>query len=177
MNKLQLRKEIKLRKAQFTAQQLYEQSQPVIQRLLTHPRLHGAHTVMLYHSLPDEVYTHTLADSLLLGGKTILLPRVTGEGTMELRRYAGPRDLAPGAYGIMEPTGCLFTDYAAIDVAIIPGVAFDLSGNRLGRGKGYYDRLLPLMPDTYKIGVCFPFQLADSIPTDSHDIKMDEVIA
>ena len=177
MDKLQLRKEIKLRKDQFTTQQLYEQSLPVIQRLLAHPRLHEAHTVMLYHSLPDEVYTHTLADSLLLGRKTILLPRVTGEGTMELRRYTGPCDLAAGAYGIMEPVGDAFDDYAAIDVAVIPGVAFDQSGCRLGRGKGYYDRFLPLIPNAYKIGVCFPFQLADHIPTDSHDIRMDEVIA
>ena len=177
MDKLQLRKEIKQRKSQFTAQQLYEQSLPVIQRLLAHPRLREARTVMLYHSLPDEVYTHTLADSLLLGGKTILMPRVTGEGTMELRRYTGPRDLSPGAYGIMEPSGDTFDDYADIDLAIVPGVAFDLVGNRLGRGKGYYDRLLPLIPGAYRIGVCFAFQLADSIPTDGHDIKMNEVIA
>ena len=75
---------------------------------------------MLYHSLPDEVDTHTIVDSLLMSGKTILLPRVTGEGTMELHRYNGPKDMQVGAYGIMEPTGELYTDYANIDLAVVP---------------------------------------------------------
>ena len=177
MDKSQLRNEIRLRKRQFTAQQLYEMSLPAIQRLLAHNRLREARTIMLYHSLADEVYTHTLIDTLLLGRHTVLLPRVTGEGTMELRRYDGPASLAPGAYGIMEPAGSLFADYATVDLAIVPGMAFDSKGHRLGRGKGYYDRLLPLLPDAYKIGLCFKFQIVGSIPADSHDVGMDEVLS
>lgn len=176
MNKLELRTEIRNRKRQFTAQQLHELSFAVIQRLLNHPRLREARTIMLYYSLTDEVDTHTIVDSLLLSGKTILLPRVTGDSTMELRRYTGPRDLAPGAYDIMEPTGEVFTDYDAVDLAIIPGMAFDANGNRMGRGKGYYDRFLPRLKCAYKIGVCFPFQLVESIPCDEHDVKMNEVV-
>ena len=96
---------------------------------------------------------------------------------MELRRYSGPADLQRGAFGIFEPTGELFTDYNTIDVAIIPGMAFDAKGHRLGRGKGYYDRFLAkLSPSTYKIGLCFSWQLVDYVPTDEHDIPMDEVI-
>lgn len=148
----------------------------VVQRLLSHCRTKEAKTVMLYYSLPDEVDTHTLVDSLLMSRKTILLPRVTGEETMELRRYTGPSDLAIGAYNIMEPTGEVFADYVDIDLAVIPGVAFDSDGNRMGRGKGYYDRFLPLVPQAYKIGICFPFQKVESIPTDEYDVRMDEVI-
>lgn len=147
-----------------------------MQHLLNHPRLKKAHTIMLYYSLPDEVDTHTVIDSLLMNGKTILLPRVTGEETMELRRYTGPRDLSLGAYGIMEPTGNVFDDYQSVDLAVVPGMAFDMSGNRMGRGRGYYDRLLPLLKHTYKIGVCFPFQLVESVPHDVYDVRMDEVI-
>ena len=121
---------------------------PVVMRLLSHPRIKTANTVMLYYSLPDEVDTHTLVDSLLMSGKHILLPRVTGEGTMELRRYTGPSDLAQGAYNIMEPTGEVFDNYTDINLAVIPGVAFDKDGNRMGRGKGYYDRLLPKLANT-----------------------------
>lgn len=176
ISKLQLRKEIKNSKRQFTSQQLHELSFAVITRLLAHPRVKSAKTIMLYHSLPDEVDTHTIVDSLLMSGKTILLPSVTGEGTMELHRYNGPNDLQIGAYGIMEPTGELYTDYANIDLAVVPGVAFDHDGNRMGRGKGYYDRFLPLVPQAYKLGICFTFQKVDSIPTDEHDIRMDEVI-
>ena len=61
---------------------------------------------------------------------------------------------------------------------IVPGVAFDRKGNRLGRGKGYYDRLLSRMAhtDVYKLGICFPYQLVESVPTDAHDIAMDEIL-
>ena len=176
MEKQELRKEIRSRKRQFTSQELHEQSFPVVMRLLSHPRIKTAKTIMLYYSLPDEVDTHTLVDSLLVSGKQILLPRVTGEGTMELRRYTGPADLALGAYNIMEPTGELFVDYASIDLAVIPGMAFDKEGNRMGRGKGYYDRFLQKIPQVYKIGICFPFQLVGEIPTEETDIKMDAMI-
>lgn len=177
MKKSELRKEIKNRKRQFTSQQLSELSFVVVMRLLAHQRLKDARTVMLYYSLPDEVYTHTLVDALLASGKRVLLPRVTGEGTMELRCYTGPQSLEQGAYNIMEPVGEVFSDYAQIDLAVIPGVAFDRQFNRMGRGKGYYDRLLPQLGCAYKIGICFDFQLVESIECEEHDIKMDEVIA
>ena len=110
MDKQSLRKEIKNKKRQFTSQELCELSFPVVMRLLSHPRIKTANTVMLYYSLPDEVDTHTLVDSLLMSGKHILLPRVTGEGTMELRRYTGPSDLAQGAYNIWnQQAKCLTT--------------------------------------------------------------------
>ena len=76
----------------------------------------------------------------------------------------------------MEPTGEVFDNYTDIDLAVIPGVAFDKDGNRMGRGKGYYDRLLPKLGNTYKIGICLPFQLVEKIPTDEHDVRMDEVL-
>ena len=177
MTKQELRKEIRNRKRQFTGEELRELSFALIQRLLSHPRLKEAHTIMLYYSLPDEVDTHTLVDSLLMSHKTIVLPRVTGEGTMELRRYTGPRDLAIGAYGIMEPTGEAYTKYGEIDLAVIPGMAFDPAGNRMGRGKGYYDRFLPLITQAYKIGLCFPFQMVEAVPAEAHDVRMDEIIA
>lgn len=177
MKKSELRKEIKNRKRQFTSQQLSELSFVVVMRLLAHQRLKDARTVMLYYSLPDEVYTHTLVDALLASGKRVLLPRVTGEGTMELRCYTGPQSLEQGAYNIMEPVGEVFSDYTQIDLAVIPGVAFDRQLNRMGRGKGYYDRLLPQLGCAYKIGICFDFQLMESIECEEHDIRMDEVIS
>ncbi len=145
-------------------------------KLSRHPRLADAHIVLLYSALPDEVPTLPLLNRLSTEGKTVLLPRVVSDTDMELRRYTGPNDLEQGAFGIMEPTGELFTDYDDIDVAVVPGMAFDREGHRLGRGKGYYDRFLARLPHTYKIGVCFPFQLVDLVPADAHDILMDEVI-
>lgn len=130
---------------------------------------------MLYHSLKDEVDTHAFIRKWSRE-KRILLPVVVGDD-LELRLYTGPEDLTVGAYGIEEPTGALFTDYAAIDLIVVPGVAFDRDGNRLGRGKGYYDRLLPRIPSAYKIGICFPFQVVDEVPAEPFDIRMDEIIS
>ena len=132
--------------------------------------------ILLYSALPDEVPTQSLMDDLVAQGKTVVLPRVVSDTDMELRRYTGQQDLQTGAYGILEPTGELFTDYDAIDVAIIPGMAFDAEGHRLGRGKGYYDRFLARVPHLYKIGLCFSWQMVDHVPCDEHDAVMDEVI-
>ena len=139
------------------------------------PEIIRSHTLLLYSALPDEVPTQLLIKNLLMDRKTILLPRVVDETTMELRHYTGIDDLQKGAYGIMEPTGELFTDYDQIEVAIVPGMAFDKEGHRLGRGKGYYDRFLPLLKNAYKIGVCHPSRLLDHVPTDEHDVRMDYV--
>lgn len=103
----------------------------------------------------------------------IILPVIKGE-KLELRCYNGMQGLRKGSYNIEEPTGPLFSEYAKIDLAIIPGVAFDAMGNRLGRGKGYYDRLLPYM-EAYRIGICFGFQVIDGIPAEPFDCVMNEV--
>lgn len=130
--------------------------------------------MLLYHSLPDEVDTHDFIRKWS-GLKRILLPVVRGND-LELKPYTGDDRLTEGAFHINEPTGTVFTDYAAIDLAVIPGVAFDHWGNRLGRGKGYYDRLLPRIPTAYKLGLCFPFQVVEQIHAEAHDIPMDEVL-
>lgn len=149
----------------------------IIDRLKRLPFLSCARTILLYFALPDEVQTQSLIDELVQQGKTVLLPKVIDNTKMELRYYTSKKDLSTGAYGIMEPSGENFTDYAAIDLAIIPGMAFDSKGHRLGRGKGYYDRLLSqLTPKTIKIGLCFPWQRVDYVPTDENDVSMDYVI-
>ena len=173
--KRRLRQEIReLKRAQDDAV-LSHRSTVLCQRMLSHPRVASARVVLAYHSLSDEVDTHALLDRLWCVGKEVLLPQVTGAASMVLRKYEGKDSLREGAYGIMEPIGPLFTAYDSIDVALIPGMAFDAGGCRLGRGKGYYDRLLPLMPRTYKIGICHAFQFVASVPHECHDITMDEV--
>lgn len=174
MLKSDLREIIRNRKRQFTRQQLEELSFAVISRLKRHPRFVSARTLLLYHSLPDEVYTHRLMTET--EDRTLLLPQVVGNGEMKLRIYTGAGDMREGLYHIMEPCGEIFDRYDEIDLAVIPGVAFDNKGHRLGRGKGYYDRFLPLIPKAYKIGICFSFQIVDNVPTEYTDIKMDEIV-
>ena len=178
MDKNTLRHLIRQEKRQFSKTQLEELSLPVLQRLYDHPMVRQARSILLYCSLEDEVFTHNLMDRLASEGKHVYLPRVTGADTMELRLYTGRNDLREGAFHIMEPIGILLPEerYAVIDTGIIPGMAFDHDGHRLGRGKGYYDRLLAKMPHLYKIGVCFDFQKVDSIPTEPTDITMDTTV-
>lgn len=178
MLKSELRSQIRQSKRQFTQQQLREWSLPVVSRLKE--RLRDARVVLAYYSLPDEVCTHQLIDDLVAEGKIVLLPKVLDDETMELRRYAGIHDLREGAFHIMEPVGEPFVDYQQIDVALIPGMAFDAQGHRLGRGKGYYDRFLSqfLVSDSQlrTIGVCFDFQKVAEVPVEANDMPVDEVI-
>ncbi len=173
ITKKELRQIIRQRKEQHTA----DESSFVIDNLKKNLRFAKANTLLLYNALPDEVQTSELIESLVAESKTVLLPRVTNATYMELRRYTGINDMQVGAFGIMEPTGELFTDYDKIDVAVIPGMAFDNEGHRLGRGKGYYDRFLCKMPGVYKIGICHLWQMVANVPSDEYDIKMDCIIS
>lgn len=176
MLKKELRQEIRARKRQFSEAQLRELSLSVLLRMLDNQHVKEADTILMYYSLPDEVFTHEVINTLVEEGKTVLLPVVLNGEDMELRLYRGAEDLKTGSFGIMEPVGKPFLSYSEIDVAIIPGMSFDNDGNRLGRGKGYYDRLLAKIPQTYKIGMCFDFQKTDKVPTEETDIRMDEVL-
>lgn len=171
MTKQQLRQLIRQRRQQHAG----EDGTAIIRRLCRHPRISQATTLLLYHALPDEVPTQALLDELVAQGKTVLLPRVVSYTEMTLHRYTSPHDLKPGAFGILEPAGEPFTDYEHIDVAVIPGMAFDREGHRLGRGRGYYDYFLSRVPYVYKIGLCFPWQMVDEVPTDEHDVTMNWV--
>lgn len=192
MDKQELRKEIRNRKRQFSQDQLGELSLSAISKLRKHPKVMAAHTLLLYYSLPDEVNTHEWIDELVAEGKRVLLPVVVNDKDMAIREYTGKHDLAEGSFHIMEPIGKLFPEekYPEIEVAIIPGMSFDDTGHRLGRGKGYYDRFLTKLrgmegnhcerkeadgTEVYKIGICFSFQKLQEIPFESHDILMDEV--
>ena len=165
--KKELRKQIKALKnmhASSNAQQTVEK----------HPLFKSANIILLYHSLPDEVYTHAFLEKWY-NRKQLLLPVVVGD-ELELRRFSSPNDLQVGAYNIQEPVGECFNDFSTIELVVVPGMAFDKQGHRLGRGKGYYDRLLPKLTNAYKLGVCFPYQYIEEVPTDEHDIRMDEVL-
>jgi 5-formyltetrahydrofolate cyclo-ligase len=172
-SKKELRRLMSAAKKAHSASSLETLSQQVLASLECHPAFIEANTVLLYHSLPDEVATWQFVDKWSQQ-KRIVLPVVVGDD-LELRPYGGQSSMAPGAYGILEPVTPLFTDYDSIDLAVVPGVAFTADGCRLGRGKGYYDRLLPRLKAT-KLGLCFPFQIVPHIPCDEHDVLMDAVV-
>lgn len=173
MDKKDLRTRIKLLKKQHTKEQLLEQSAVILSKLEQHPAFQEAHTVMIYSALPDEVQTETFLDKWR-HKKQIVLPTVAGDDIIpvELAENTG---FAVGDFNILEPQNEPYTgDY---DLIVVPGVAFDKNGNRIGRGRGYYDRFLCKHLNVKRIGVCFDFQLVDEVPTEPTDIKVDEVIS
>jgi len=178
MDKKELRRYIREQKRHFTSQQLGEMSLSIMSSVLTRPRIQEADTILMYHSLPDEVNTHSALDQLLAMGKKVFLPKVVSDTEMTIHEYTGADSLQPSEpYGILEPTTPeLSIINCQLSIAIVPGMAFDKQRHRLGRGKGYYDRFLSQVPNIYKIGVCFPFQMLESIPSESTDVVMDEVI-
>ena len=178
MEKKELRNLIRDRKRQYSSMQLAELSLDILARLSMNVHFQQAQTILAYYSLPDEVNTHSLIEQLLEKGKKVLLPVVIDRENMILREYTGRQDLKKGALHIMEPIGKQFPEqvYSQIDIAIIPGMSFDQRGNRLGRGKGYYDKFLQQVPYIYKIGICFDFQKVEQVPSGDTDIRMDEVI-
>lgn len=135
-----------------------------------------AGTVLLYWSMEDEVQTHAFVNRWY-ERKCLLLPCVDGD-ELRLRQYTGPECLKAGEqFGIGEPVGPEFTDLDRVELIIVPGVAFDRSGNRMGRGRGFYDRLLKSTPNAYKVGVAFGFQMVESVPVEEFDVPMNRVIS
>ncbi len=167
-----LRKQIREEKKNQDPERLKILSSALLACLEKHPRFIASNTVLLYHSLGDEVQTHAFVEKWYRE-KKVLLPVVRGD-ILELRHYTGKECLEAGSFGIEEPTGENFTDYEEIELGIIPGMSFDRQGNRLGRGKGYYDKLLPLLR-SYNIGICYQFQAREEIPSEPFDQPMDEV--
>lgn len=131
-----------------------------------------ADRIMFYHSLPDELYTHDFLRKWA-GKKRFYLPRVNGVN-LEVLPYEETR-LEIGSFHIEEPTGNDTTAPSEIELVVVPAVAYDRKGKRLGRGKGFYDRFLPRTNAT-KVGVGYEFQLVDELPTEPHDVAMDIVI-
>jgi 5-formyltetrahydrofolate cyclo-ligase len=135
-----------------------------------------ATSVLLYAPLPEE------PDAVLLmnnqGEKRFLFPRIEGD-TLGIYRRGSQSRWITGPFGLQEPDpesweAC---SPAEVDLVMVPGLAFDLSGRRLGRGKGYYDRLLGLPEfNGIKIGFAWSWQLLSSVPAEEHDVLMDQVL-
>jgi len=175
MEKQELRKLVRAAKRAVSLEDKIRRSQPIMQRVGQLESFRNAKTVLLYWSMDDEVYTHDFVNSWYKE-KCLLLPCVDGDDLL-LRRYTGPDSLQPGPqFGIPEPVGPVFDDLDKIEMIIVPGVAFDRHNNRMGRGRGFYDRLLKTTPNAKKIGVAFSFQLFDTIPTEPFDVPMDLVV-
>lgn len=136
-----------------------------------------AHRVLFYAAGGGEVETLPLLERWVEGGRRLILPRMEGEA-MPLVEVDDLADLGPGYRGLLEPRPGKgrVVRWKAIEVALVPGLAFDLQGNRLGRGGGHYDRTLARLPKALKIGLAFDFQVVERLPVEARDIPVDLVV-
>jgi len=173
MDKNDIRSRIKARKSLLSDAEKKNAAQKVFSRLEQSAAFLLADNVLLYHSLPDELSTIEFLQKWQ-GRKHFYLPRVNGVN-LDILPYDQSR-MALGAFHIEEPTGDDTVDISRIELIVVPGIAYDRLGNRVGRGKGYYDRLLSSSKAT-RIGVGYDFQLIEEdIPAEAHDVTVDIVI-
>ena len=173
IEKKELRANIKALKKQHTKEQLLEQSVAILSKLENDDDFKKARIVMIYSTLPDEVQTQAFLEKWRYR-KKIILPTVVGDDIVPVE-LAEETTFAVGDFNILEPQNEPYT--GGYDLIVVPGVAFDRNGNRIGRGRGYYDRFLCKHLNVRRIGICFDFQLVDEVPTEPNDIKMDKVIS
>lgn len=146
-------------------------------RLLALSELSGAGTVALYAALPSEPPTDELAAALASRGVALALPRVAGCGLV-LHRVTGWHGLAAGERGVREPPAdAPGVPPERVDLFVVPGLLFDRSGRRLGRGGGHYDRLLArARADAPRVGLCYAEQVVDELPEEEWDVRVHLVV-
>lgn len=172
MEKNEIRRKIKGLRQMLSEIEKINAADEVFARLEKTAAFLMADRILMYHSLPDELSTHRFL-SKWNKMKRFYLPRVNGVN-LEILPYDESR-LELGAFHIEEPTGNETVSADEIELVVVPAVAYDRKGNRLGRGKGFYDRLLRTTSAT-KVGVGYEFQLLDEIPAEPHDVPMDMII-
>lgn len=173
MKKEDIRRRIKAHKCIIAQDEAMQASERVFRQLEKTAAFILADNILMYHSLPDELSTHAFLDKWG-SRKNIFLPRVNGVN-LDILPYKNTQ-LHIGAFNIEEPEGEDLASINDIELIIVPGVAYDRNGNRVGRGKGYYDRLLAETTAT-KIGIGYDFQfIGEDIDTDDHDVSVDIII-
>lgn len=172
MDKKAVRSSIKAIKRTLTAEQKVASEFAVIEKIEQLQQFRSAQNILLYYSLPDELPTVDMLERWSKV-KNIYLPRVKGDD-LEILKY-DKNTLQTGAFNISEPAGEDVVSPEVPDLVIVPAVAFDKRGNRVGRGKGYYDRLLAGV-NAFKIGVCYSFQVIDDFEPEVHDVPVDMVV-
>ena len=150
----------------------------IAERLFNRPEYRDARIIYCYMSFKDEADTASIIDESLRLGKQVALPRVSGKRKMEFFFISGQKDLVTGFMGIKEPAGyCLEASAPSEDaLVLLPGLAFDRSGARLGYGGGFYDTYLAKHAGCKKAALAYSAQIAPEIPTEPVDVKTDMII-
>lgn len=178
--KAELRARMRQLRRSLTPEFRTSASGEIVQRLRRADLYQSAHTIHTYVAWQEEVENHELLRAMLREGKSIVTPKVNSEnGGLENHLIPYFEALVPGAFGILEPSSTHgahhFSELEQIDLIIVPGLAFDRQGNRLGYGGGYYDRLLAGIVAP-KVAFAFDVQIVDDVPIETHDCVVDYII-
>jgi 5-formyltetrahydrofolate cyclo-ligase len=170
-SKSTLRERIRARLAELPATEVRAHSASVWERLAVLPAFPPAQSVMTYVSHGNEIDTHGLIRQLLAMGRQVCVPAFAGEYVPAVI-HDFDADLVEGRFGILEPKSVI---PANPEVWLVPGLAFDVKGNRLGRGGGFFDALLRRATGA-KIALAHDFQLLDEVPAETHDVRVDFIV-
>ena len=171
-DKVVLRAQMKKRLDGMTADQRRRWSDAIAHHLFSMPEIRCARAVLCFSGTENEPDTRAWIAHFLALGAQVYLPRVTAPGRMKAVRVRDISALRPGTYGILEPVSGAVAKIDALDLILVPGIAFDESLFRLGHGGGFYDRYLhPSKART--VGIAFEIQRVDHVPAQSHDIQLD----
>lgn len=168
MTKAELRAQIAEQKKKLSSQYLEALSAKTVENFQTLESFRAARTVGAYMPLPGEVDITPLFEHL----KKIFYIPAFDEASGRYRMARLTAELKKGRFGILEPAVPVFAAEDELDLIVVPGIAFDRAGRRIGRGGGFYDRLLPQYR-AIRAGICFDFQLLEAIPAEEHDVRMD----
>ena len=177
--KRRLRTLLRQRRRALSAQDVRKNSQRIAARLYAQAMFHQARQILLYSSDENEVETEGLWQAACRRGIDVYYPRVTADKQeVEFVRRHDNEPLIPGVFDIPVPPGeDLLTSVAQTDLVLIPGVGFDRAGHRLGRGRGYYDRVLrDLLAGALRVGLAHDYQIVSHIPIDEHDQRVDYIV-
>lgn len=177
--KKRLRDQILKRRDALSPSEVIEKSRLIQQRLFRNSWYQTARSILFYVSYDNEVNTHDMIQKSLRDEKNVIVPKTNVKNkTLLLSKLRHWDDLCPGTYSILEPKETCIQDISlsCIDLCIMPGIAFDDKGNRIGHGGGYYDRLLQGKCHAHRIGLAYEFQIVKNIPAEPHDIRVEKII-
>ena len=177
MPKHAIRQELLARRKQLKASQCHLWGLQAQQRLIASDCFKTARVLALYSPINNEVQTDLLFAAACAAGKRICYPRVRAQ-QLEFVEVVSAADLVTGRFGVAEPQSGEPLPVAEVDLIVVPGVAFDRAGHRLGYGKGFYDRELARATTTAaSVGLCFGFQLCERLPRESHDQPVQYLVS
>ena len=173
--KTETRKILKSTRASIPEATRMNAANSITEQILRLDEIRDARTIFIYISYASEVHTHALIKALLAAGKTLAVPKIVKSDYMPAETFSSWEDLVPGELGILTPTDSTPCN-GLFDVAITPGLGFTLSGQRMGFGRGYYDKWFAQNKVRHKIALAFEVQLINEMPVEDTDVPMEKIV-